>query len=139
MSFDVGVTIPAVYDCDLKEGIERAAAAGAEAFEFFDWERIDAATIRETAGDRNIAVSGPLAAGGGSNIGDAEGEAISYPDSHEQSIEDIKDLSRPQPILEQIRWSLPSVNAAIRFRRPPSITQSSTHSEQWPRPQRRTV
>ena len=89
MTFDVGVTVPAVFD-ELHDGIERSAAVGADAFEFFDWEAVDAVAVRETAADNDIAVGGTLAAGAGSNIGDASGDAISYPKSHEQAVSDVE-------------------------------------------------
>ena len=90
MSFDLGVTVPAVYDCGLHEGIERSAAAGADAVEFFDWESVDPEAVRETAAENDIAVGGTLAAGAGSNIGDPNGEAISYPEDHDRAVEDIE-------------------------------------------------
>jgi hydroxypyruvate isomerase len=90
MSFDLGVTVPAVYDCGLHEAIERSAAAGADAFEFFDLDGIDPAAVRETAAEHDIAVGGTTALGAGGNIGDADGDAISYPDSHDQAVADIE-------------------------------------------------
>lgn len=90
MTFDVGVTVPAVYDCGLVEGIERAAAAGADAVEFFDWEAVDPSRVRDVAADNDVALAGTLAAGAGSNIGDAEGDAVSYPESHETAVSDVE-------------------------------------------------
>jgi len=90
VTFDIGVTVPAVYDCDLIEGIERSANAGADTIEFFDWESANTQAIRETAAAHDIAVGGVLAAGAGSNIGDADGEAISYPESYDQAVADIE-------------------------------------------------
>jgi hydroxypyruvate isomerase len=90
VSFDVGVTVPAVYDCDPLEGVERSAAAGADAFELFDWESADGQAVREVAADHDIDVGGTLAAGAGSNIGDPDGDAVSYPDSHDRAVADIE-------------------------------------------------
>jgi len=90
MSFDLGVTVPAVYDCGLQEGIERSAAAGADAVEFFDWESVDPEAIRETAAGNDVAIGGTLAGGAGMNIADRNGEAISYPGDHDRAVEDVE-------------------------------------------------
>lgn len=89
MTFDVGVTSTVISD-DLHEAIERAAAAGADAIEFYDFESVDIAAVRETAADNGIAIGGTLAAGVGSNIGDADGQAISYPSDHAEAVADIE-------------------------------------------------
>ncbi|WP_255494102.1 hydroxypyruvate isomerase family protein [Halarchaeum sp. CBA1220] len=90
MSFDVGVTVPMVYDCGLREGIERAAAAGADAVEFFDWEAADIDAVRETAEASGVAVSGVLAAGAGANIDSTERPALSYPEDRERAVADLE-------------------------------------------------
>ncbi|WP_435102035.1 hydroxypyruvate isomerase family protein [Halarchaeum sp. P4] len=90
MSFDVGVTVPLVYDCGLHEGIERAAAAGADAVEFFDWEAVDIEAVRETADEHGVSISGVLGAGAGANIDSAERPAVSYPADREQAVADLE-------------------------------------------------
>jgi hydroxypyruvate isomerase len=90
MSFQVGVTVPAVFECDLQEGIERSAAAGADAIEFFDWESADPEAVRATAAANDVAVGGTLATGAGSNLGDRDEPAISDPEDHDQAVEDIE-------------------------------------------------
>jgi hydroxypyruvate isomerase len=91
VSFDVGVVLPAVFaGDDLHRGIERAAAAGADAVEFFDWESADLAAVRETAAANGVAVGGTLAAGAGGVIDDADGPAVSYPDAHDRAVADVE-------------------------------------------------
>lgn len=90
MSFDVSVTLPAVYDCGLVEGIGRAGAAGADAVEFFDWEGADLDAVRTAADEHGLSVSGVLAAGAGSNIDDSGGDALAFPASHDRAVADLE-------------------------------------------------
>lgn len=90
MSFDVGVTLPAVYDCSTREGIKRAAQAGADAVEFYDWTDADLADVRKTAADNGVAISGTVATGVGSNVGNPDSGAISDPEEYEQGVDDIE-------------------------------------------------
>lgn len=90
MSFEVGVTTSAVFGGGLLEDIERAANAGAETFEFYSWQDVDFDAVRETAQAHGIRPAGTLAAGVGSNIGDAEGQAVSYPDDFADAVSDIE-------------------------------------------------
>jgi len=61
MSFDIGVTLPAVYDCGQLDAIERAAPSGAEAFELWDLAGADPPTVRDTANEHDISVGGTTA------------------------------------------------------------------------------
>ena len=90
MSVQVGVTTAALFEAPLETAIERAAAAGADAVEFYDWESVDIPAIRETAAAHDVEIGGTLAAGAGSNIGDPDGEAISDPADHEAAVSDIE-------------------------------------------------
>lgn len=90
MSFDVGVTLPAVYDCSTQEGIKRAAQAGADAVEFYDWTGVDIADLRETAADSGVEISGTVATGVASNVGNPDAGAMSDPAEYEQAVADIE-------------------------------------------------
>jgi hydroxypyruvate isomerase len=90
MNFDIGVTLPAVYDCDIPEAIERAAQAGADSVEFYDWTDIDIPDIRETAAKNGVGISGTVATGIGSNVGNPDAGAMSDPAKYEQAVEDIE-------------------------------------------------
>ena len=88
--FNVGITVPAVFGGSIVEGIERATDAGADGVEFFDWESVDADTLRAAAADHDIEVYGTLAAGAGRTIMDPDALALADPDSHEQAVADIE-------------------------------------------------
>lgn len=87
--FNVGITVPAVFGGSLVEGIERAADAGADGVEFFDWESADADALRAAA-DHGIEIYGTLAAGAGRTIMDPNALALADPDSHEQAVADVE-------------------------------------------------
>jgi hydroxypyruvate isomerase len=90
MTFDVGVVLPAVYGDDLVAGIERAAAAGADAVEFFDWESADRAAVREACERHGVSLAGILSAGAGANIMETDAPAMVRPDDHDQCVADIE-------------------------------------------------
>lgn len=87
----VGVTVPMVFEnCTTVEGIERAAQAGADGVEFFDWESEDIDALTRAAEDSNIELFGTLAAGAGSNIDDHESAALVRPANHDVAVNDIE-------------------------------------------------
>ncbi|MFB6134421.1 MAG: hydroxypyruvate isomerase family protein [Halanaeroarchaeum sp.] len=89
--FDFGITAPDwAFDCDLIEGIERAAEVGVDGVEFFGWEDADVEEVVETAASNGIEVFGTLAAGAGSNLEDADGHALAYPESHDRAVADVE-------------------------------------------------
>jgi hydroxypyruvate isomerase len=85
----VDAVVPAVYDCGLEEGVRRAAEAGVDGFEFFDLDA-DLDSLVETAEEAGVEIAGTLAAGAGANIGDPDGDAVSYPDSHDTAVADLE-------------------------------------------------
>ncbi|WP_129112734.1 hydroxypyruvate isomerase family protein [Halegenticoccus tardaugens] len=88
---DLSVTLPMALRAEsLADGVERAAALGVDGFEFFDWEDHDAETIRGLCDEHGIAVAGTLSAGGGSNIDDFEGDAMTRPDATERVAADVE-------------------------------------------------
>jgi len=90
VSFDIGVVVSAVFDGDLLDGIERAAAAGADAVEFFDWESADPDAVRETCAAHGVEVGGTIAIGGGSNISDPDAPCVVRPSDHDRCVADIE-------------------------------------------------
>ena len=90
MSFDVGVVVPAVFGGDLIDGIERTAAAGADAVEFFDWESADADAVTTACDEHGIRIAGTLASGAGANIMAADEPCMVRPEYHDQAVEDIE-------------------------------------------------
>jgi hydroxypyruvate isomerase len=88
--FKLGVTVPAVFSGDTIQGIERAATAGADGVEFFDWENVDTDALRDTATEHGIDVYGTLAADAGRNIMDPDAPSLCDPNSHEQVVEAIE-------------------------------------------------
>lgn len=89
--FGVGVTVPMVFEnCTTTEGIDRAAQAGADGVEFFDWESEDLEALTRAAEESDIELFGTLAAGAGSNIDDHESAALVRPTSHDVAVSDIE-------------------------------------------------
>lgn len=88
--FEIGLTVPAVFGDSTVKGIERAAAAGAEGVEFFDWESADAEVLSEAAEEYDIEIYGTLAAGAGRTIMDAGTASLADPGSHETAVTDLE-------------------------------------------------
>lgn len=89
--FGVGVTVPMVFEnCTTREGIDRAAQAGVDGVEFFDWESEDMDALVRVAEESDVELFGTLAAGAGSNIDDRESAALVRPTSHDVVVRDIE-------------------------------------------------
>jgi hydroxypyruvate isomerase len=91
MSFRLGITAPdGWFDCPLPEAIGRAADAGAEGIEFFDWEGADLDAVADASAEHGVDVFGTLAAGAGSEIMDPDAPCMVRPEHHEQAVSDIE-------------------------------------------------
>jgi hydroxypyruvate isomerase len=88
--FNVGITVPAVFNGSVIDGIERAAAAGVDGIEFFDWEAADFDALSAAADTHDIEIYGTLAAGAGQTIMDPDAPALADPDSHDRAVADIE-------------------------------------------------
>ena len=88
--FDVSVTLPALYPEErLADAVARAADAGADGFEFFDWAGTDLDALTDAADAAGLAPAATLAAGAGSSIDDPDG-AMTNPDATGQAIADVE-------------------------------------------------
>lgn len=99
MSFDIAVKVPVVYD-DVHRGIEGAAAAGADAIEFFDWENVNLDRIRNKAADHGIFITGIVAAGAGRSMNDPDAPSMNNPADHQQAVADIERSIEAAAVLE---------------------------------------
>jgi len=88
--FKIGLTVPAVFGSPVVENIERAARAGADGIEFFDWESTDGDVIRAAANEHDIEIYGTLSTGAGQTIMDPDAPALADPASYEQAVENIE-------------------------------------------------
>jgi hydroxypyruvate isomerase len=87
----IDICTPAIFDADsLQDSIERAAALGVEAIEFYDWESVDIDAVRETAAENDVTIAGTLAAGVASNNGYLDEPSITDPDTHADAVADIE-------------------------------------------------
>jgi len=85
----IGVTLPVVYGESTPDAVARAAAAGADVVEIFDWESHGEA-VAEAAEKENVEFGGVLAAGAGSNIEQPEEPSVANPETREQAVADLK-------------------------------------------------
>ncbi|WP_101294241.1 hydroxypyruvate isomerase family protein [Halegenticoccus soli] len=87
----ISATLPMALRADsLEAGIERATAIGVDGFEFFRWEEHDAGTVGELCDEHGVEVAATLSAGGGSNIDDFDGPAMTRPESVETVVADVE-------------------------------------------------
>jgi hydroxypyruvate isomerase len=89
VSFRLDATLPAIFDCDRLEAIERTAAAGLDGFEFYDWESADLPAVTRAADEHGLDFAGTLAAGAGANIDEGDRAFLSDPDCHDVAVEDL--------------------------------------------------
>jgi hydroxypyruvate isomerase len=89
--FQFGITAPASsFGVDSTvEGIERAAAVGAEGIEFFDLEGADLDTIQAAGEEHDVEVFGSLAVGAGANIMDEDDPCLVRPEYRDRAVEDV--------------------------------------------------
>jgi len=87
----IGVTLGAVFGEESPEAVERAAAAGADVVEFFDWEGKGEQLVA-AAEEHGIEAGGTLGSGAAANIDDTDRAAISYPepDYREEAVADVE-------------------------------------------------
>jgi hydroxypyruvate isomerase len=90
VSFEVDATLPALFDADLEDAIERAAAAGVDGVEFFDWEGADLDAVAAAAAEHGVEFAGTLAAGAGANIDERDRAFLSDPDCHDAAVADLE-------------------------------------------------
>lgn len=89
--FEVSVTIPAVYeDVPFDEGVERAAAAGVDAIELFDWDHDRLDDIAAVAADHGVDVAGVLLQNG---MPDTD-PAMTHPNQVDDAIADLRETIR---------------------------------------------
>lgn len=87
---EISVVVPGVIGgSSVIEGIERAAEAGVDAVEFFDWESPDLDAVRAAANEHDLDIAGVLASGETTGIDNTQ-PAIAHPASTDQAVKDLE-------------------------------------------------
>lgn len=88
---NVSITLPMVFgDDSLVDGVERAAAAGADGIEFFDLDGADAESIAAATADHGVEVASTVAIGGGGNVGHEDDPAMTNPEAADTVVDDLR-------------------------------------------------
>lgn len=88
--FAVNVGMIADADESVPDAIERAAALGVDAVEFFDWEGADLDAVRGASKEHGVDIAGILAGGGGANIDDRDAPAMVNPYDRDTVVADVE-------------------------------------------------
>jgi hydroxypyruvate isomerase len=91
MSLRVAVTLPTVYpDDSFADATARAAAAGADGIEFFDWDAADLDTLTRAAAEHDVQIAGTLSAAPGASSEGPDG--MTDPDCADDAVAAIEEL-----------------------------------------------